>query len=108
MDTAQLSKSNLLYLNHSLYKKIKSGKKIVLNLKGEALEFTKSKNTETDLPINEAGLKFKVLNATSKDKKWVISIIDNEFFPLILFNSLFRFARILLSAIKGTRFIKNS
>jgi hypothetical protein len=84
MDTAQLSKSNLLYLNHSLYKKIKSGKKIVLNLKGEALEFTKSKNTETDLPINEAGLKFKVLNATSKDKKWVISIIDNEFFPLII------------------------
>lgn len=83
-DTGQLSKSNLMYLNHSLYKKMKSGKKIVLALKGETLEFTKSKNTMTDLPVNGVGLKFKVLKATSKDKKWVISIIDNEFFPLIV------------------------
>ncbi len=83
-DSSILTNSNLLYLNPILFSKIKSRKNFVLTIKGENYEFKCGETSVYNLPINGAEIKFKLLSATSKNKKWIISVLDNEPFPLII------------------------
>ncbi len=82
-DTNYLKRCNVLYLNSEIFKQVKSGKIFKLFIEYEEIEFGACKLNEYLLPIIGAGLKSKILTATSSDQKWIINILDNENFPLI-------------------------
>ncbi len=84
LDSSILTNSNLLYLNQSLYTKMKLHKNFILGIQGENVEFKCGESKSYNLPIEEVNLKFKLLTATSKDGKWLMSVLDNEAFPLVV------------------------
>ncbi len=73
----------LLYVDLDLFRLIKSGKKFKLFIDYEEIEFGPSKVQNFKLPIAGAELNTKILTASTSDQKWILSILDNESFPLI-------------------------
>ena len=84
VETSVLANSNLVYLNQPLFSKIKSHKNFTLIIQGENVEFKCGESRIYNLPIEDANVKCKLLTASSNDGKWIISVLDNEDFPLIV------------------------
>lgn len=82
-DTNLIKSCNLIFLNQAIFKQIKSGKNFKLVIQKDEFEFKCGTPADYLLPIDGAGINFKILTATSTDNKWIINVLDNPSFPII-------------------------
>jgi archaellum component FlaF (FlaF/FlaG flagellin family) len=75
---------DLTFLNATSFESLKTGKKFNLLIENEVIEFSKKELTDYLLPIKGISLPFKMFTAISKDKKWSISVLNNDDYPMII------------------------